>query len=239
MPSTATADVVVTSPATGAATREMRCTGTWNVHAIADLERRLAAVPWPREGDIVVDGSGLSMLDTSGAWLLQRTLRELAAKGCNTRLQGLRPEFAALLQLLASRDIPLELPATAAPGALTRFGRHAWGGVTGSIDYFAFVGESFVAMLRVLRDPRRLRWRPILHNMQTAGVEALPITGLLSFLMGVVIAYQGADQLQRFGANIFVVDLVASRWCASCRRCSPPSSSPDARAPRTPRRSAR
>ncbi len=49
----------------------------------------------------------------------------------------------------------------------------------------------------------------ILHNVQTAGVDALPITGLLSFLMGIVIAYQGADQLERFGANIFVVDLVA------------------------------
>ena len=57
-------------------------------------------------------------------------------------------------------------------------------------------------------EPRRIRWRPILHNMQIAGVEALPITGQLSLLMGIVIAYQGADQLQRFGANIFIADLV-------------------------------
>jgi len=62
--------------------------------------------------------------------------------------------------------------------------------------------------LRVLREPHRIRWRAILHNVQTAGVAALPITGLLSFLLGIVIAYQGADQLQRFGANIYVADLV-------------------------------
>ncbi|MFI4932557.1 MAG: MlaE family ABC transporter permease, partial [Burkholderiales bacterium] len=68
------------------------------------------------------------------------------------------------------------------------------------------------------RHPRRLRWRPILHNVQIAGVDALPITGLLSFLMGLVIAYQGADQLHRFGANIFVVDLVA---LAMLRELSP------------------
>jgi phospholipid/cholesterol/gamma-HCH transport system permease protein len=49
----------------------------------------------------------------------------------------------------------------------------------------------------------------VLHNLQTAGFDALPIVGLLSFLMGVVISYQGADQLQRFGANIFIVDLVS------------------------------
>jgi phospholipid/cholesterol/gamma-HCH transport system permease protein len=54
--------------------------------------------------------------------------------------------------------------------------------------------------------------------MQSAGVEALPITGLLSFLMGIVIAYQGADQLQRFGANIFIADLVG---LAMLRELSP------------------
>jgi phospholipid/cholesterol/gamma-HCH transport system permease protein len=72
----------------------------------------------------------------------------------------------------------------------------------------AFIGESAIVFLRSLLQPHRIRWRPILHNLQTAGFEALPITGLLSFLMGVVIAYQGADQLQRFGANIFIADLV-------------------------------
>ena len=72
----------------------------------------------------------------------------------------------------------------------------------------AFTGESAIVLLRSLAQPRRIRWRPILHNLQTAGFEALPIVGLLSFLMGIVIAYQGADQLQRFGANIFIADLV-------------------------------
>ena len=72
----------------------------------------------------------------------------------------------------------------------------------------SFLGENTLVLLRSLAQPRRIRWRPILHNLQTAGFEALPITGLLSFLMGIVIAYQGAEQLQRFGANIYVADLV-------------------------------
>jgi phospholipid/cholesterol/gamma-HCH transport system permease protein len=63
-------------------------------------------------------------------------------------------------------------------------------------------------LLHFVLHPSRIRWRPILHNIQLAGVQALPITGLLSFLMGIVIAYQGATQLQRFGANIFIADLV-------------------------------
>jgi phospholipid/cholesterol/gamma-HCH transport system permease protein len=73
----------------------------------------------------------------------------------------------------------------------------------------AFVGECAMVLARALAHPQTIRWRPVLHNLQSAGFDALPIVGLLSFLMGVVISYQGADQLQRFGANIFIVDLVS------------------------------
>jgi len=56
--------------------------------------------------------------------------------------------------------------------------------------------------------PARCRWRPLLYNLRSAGFDALPIVGLLSFLLGIVIAYQGAGQLRQYGANIFVADLV-------------------------------
>ncbi|MFA5915902.1 MAG: ABC transporter permease, partial [Burkholderiales bacterium] len=63
-------------------------------------------------------------------------------------------------------------------------------------------------LLRSVARPGRIRWRAIAYSLQTTGFEALPITGLLSFLMGIVIAYQGAEQLRQFGANIYVADLV-------------------------------
>ena len=72
----------------------------------------------------------------------------------------------------------------------------------------SFMGESAVAAARTLARPSRIRWRAVLHAIQTAGFDALPIVGLLAALMGLVIAYQGADQLERYGANIFVADLV-------------------------------
>jgi len=56
--------------------------------------------------------------------------------------------------------------------------------------------------------PSRIRWRPILFNIRTAGFDALPIVGLLSFLLGIVVAYQGADQLRQYGANVYIADLV-------------------------------
>ena len=65
-----------------------------------------------------------------------------------------------------------------------------------------------MAFAGCLAHPGRMRWRPILFNIRSAGFDALPIVGLLSFLLGIVVAYQAADQLRRYGANIFVADLV-------------------------------
>jgi phospholipid/cholesterol/gamma-HCH transport system permease protein len=101
---------------------------------------------------------------------------------------------------------------------LSRVGRQAFEGASQALSLLAFLGASAVAAARSLAHPSRIRWRPILHNLQAAGFDALPITGLLSFLMGVVIAYQGAAQLRRYGANIFVADLVG---LAMLRELSP------------------
>lgn len=189
------------------------------MHQVAQLATRIAATAWPASGDIAIDGSAISALDTSGAWLLQRTLLGLRTRGLNPRIEGLRPEYEALLALVAARNVLVDaaLPPRP-PGPLESLGRQAWADVLNARAFLAFVGEAFTALLRSCVHPQRIRWKAILHNMQTAGFEALPITGLLSFLMGIVIAYQGADQLQRFGANIFVADLVG---IAMLRELSP------------------
>ena len=196
----------------------IRCAGEWTVRGIVRLERSLETLDWPDQRELIVDASAVSALDTAGAWVLHRTVRSLERRGCSARIEGLRPEFDALLQLIGSRGVAPEVPAAAGAGALARLGMQAWSLFLGTAGYLSFVGESFVVLLRSVLQPGRIRWRPILHNMQLAGVEALPITGLLSFLMGIVIAYQGADQLQRFGANIFIADLVG---LAMLRELSP------------------
>jgi phospholipid/cholesterol/gamma-HCH transport system permease protein len=200
--------VIEPEPVSAMAIVEARCAGAWTVQGIARLERRLENLSWPGDGNLVIDGSAISSLDTVGAWLLHRTIRALELRGRNVRISGLRPEFSALLQLIASRSVTSERAAPAKPGLLANIGQQAWRGLIGISGMLSFIGESAIILLRSLARPHRIRWRPILHNLQTAGFEALPIVGLLSFLMGVVIAYQGADQLQRFGATIFIADLV-------------------------------
>lgn len=186
----------------------VRCSGAWTVRGIQVLEPLLDTMAWPAASQVVLDGAGISTLDTSGAWVLHRTLRTLEQHGKAVQLVGLQAEFAHLLKLVEARAANVVYVTAAHSGLLENLGRLAWGGLRGMFDMLAFVGEVAMALLRSLRHPRRIRWLPLLRNLQTAGFEALPITGLLSFLMGVVIAYQGADQLQRFGANIYVADMV-------------------------------
>ena len=71
-----------------------------------------------------------------------------------------------------------------------------------------FVGENAVALAGWALHPARIRWRPVLFNLRSAGADALPIVGLLTFLLGVVVTYQSADQLRQYGANLFIADIV-------------------------------
>ena len=73
----------------------------------------------------------------------------------------------------------------------------------------AFVGELTLVIGRTLKHPKRLQWTSTLYHLEHVGLKALPIVGLISFLIGIVLVYQGAYQLKRFGAEIFTIDLLA------------------------------
>ena len=189
--------------------------GSWTARGIGTGEREIAAMHFAAGSAAVADGARIEALDTAGAWVLQALLVRLRAEGTSVALQGLRPEFARLLDVVARHaTAPAGRPAAAGthapalPALLERVGRGAAAALEQALVMVAFVGETAVAFGACLARPSRLRWRPVLFNLRTAGFDALPIVGLLSFLLGVVVAYQGADQLRQYGANIFVADLV-------------------------------
>jgi phospholipid/cholesterol/gamma-HCH transport system permease protein len=202
----------------GAAASELRCSGEWVLRASADLERRVRALAVPAGRELAIDAAAITAMDTCGAWLLHQAVRALEAPGRSVRLQGLRPEFQTLLELVAARAPERGAGAAEAPGVLARIGRNAWQGLADTFGLLSFVGEAARAAALWIAAPRRIRWRAVLHNVQSAGLEALPITGLLAFLLGVVIAYQGAEQLRKFGANLYIADLVG---LAMVRELSP------------------
>ena len=186
----------------------MRCSGMWTLQGIPLLERHIAQLAWPTSGAVIFDGAAVTALDSAGAWLIFRTLRQLERMGLSVTIRGVRPEHQALLQLIQTHASGKIAPGLPRHSSLNRLGRIVWRHLDEFNGLLAFLGEIVVAMLRSLAHPSRIRWRAILYNLQIAGFNALPIVGLLAFLMGMVVAYQGAVQLVRYGANIFVADLV-------------------------------
>ena len=192
--------------------QDLAFSGSWTARGIGAIERQLESLRVPAKTEAIADGARIEALDTAGAWVLQKLLLRLRDEGIAVTLRGLRPEFAKLLDAVGreAASPPNTVPALAGVPAstLAGLGRSAEAAYEQTVALLGFVGESAVALAGCVAHPARFRWRSVLYNIRSAGFDALPIVGLLSFLLGIVVAYQGADQLRQYGANIFVVDLV-------------------------------
>lgn len=177
--------------------------GAWTVHCMGVVRCGHAAsasgAP-PR----VLDGSRLLAIDSAGAWTLQRWLGSGSAQ---PELRAWPARAEALMQQVraGAATPPLSLPQ---PAMLERVGRQAVAAALQAQAFVAFIGELALAVAGVVRRPGRLHLRTVLREIEIGGFDALPIIGLTSFLLGVVVAYQGADQLKHYGASVFVVELV-------------------------------
>lgn len=185
------------------------CSGAWTLDHLADLERQIAGLPEMPSGHIDCDGGDIVAMDTGGAWLLQRTLSRFERRGGTISMQGMPKDFGALMQTVAQNWAHTgQYQKSAPPSWLAQLGQRAWRAADNLRNALTFIGEAAAASAALLTRAQRMRWRVLLYNLQVDGLNGMPIVGLLSFLMGIVIAYQGSEQLKTFGANIFIVDLV-------------------------------
>lgn len=189
--------------------------GRWDIASAERLGPQLQdRVPGRKGAPVCLDLSGLTALDTAGALLLDRLIRRLRGQGHVVAVVGARPDLCALLKDVqrAAAGTAAKNPAPADSRAAFPLANHigrATIGILGDIlSMLNFLGLVTMTALRLLRTPGRLRLKPLFFHLEQVGLNALPIVGLLSFLIGVVLAYQGADQLRRFGAEIYVVNLL-------------------------------
>jgi phospholipid/cholesterol/gamma-HCH transport system permease protein len=191
----------------------LRAQGEWLVTSAADLDRSLSALRLPNDRQVTFDLSGLDRLDSTGALLLLRTEHALETRGNRVTIANLLPRFEPLLDQVRARGVAEPLPHPIPPhhtfvGFIARIGRITVALLHRLYEILGFTGLVVVTVARLFRHPRRLRLTATLVQMEVVGLDALPIVGLLSFLIGVVMAYQGADQLRRFGAEIYTVNLL-------------------------------
>ena len=170
---------------------------------IARVERQIEEVAGPVAA---IDLSGVAEIDTVGAWVVCQLARRTGAPitGASERAQRLLEaieEIGSESHLLRHR-LPLW---ERVPGAV---GKQVFAVRSGIYGVIAFFGQIVIGATNVARRPSRFPIRALVHQMELVGVSALPIIGLMSFLIGIVIAQQGSVQLEQFGAEALTVNLV-------------------------------
>ncbi len=187
------------------ATRVLACSGDWTW---AGLSRRMPPPPRGLKGQIDLDTSAVRRLDTAGAVCLRRHLTKLQQQGGIVSAERVLPPHQAFLDLVTERQLPVAAEPETRINPLARIGAGSISMVGRMLAYFDFVGAVASDGLPRLLRPDRIRWRQVVAEIDHGGLRALPILGMLTFLTGVVIAYQGGTPLQEYGANIFLVDLL-------------------------------
>lgn len=184
--------------------------GALSVDALAALDR--AGLVGAARGAGIIDIAELDRLDTAGAWLLIDLQAQLATNGEAVEITGASNAQAALIETIRANLPPADTQARGAAtlaDRLERLGRgtvEAWGT---AVALTSFLGQTVATIAGIVVRPRRLRVTSLVHHCQEVGMNAVPIVALMAFLIGVVLAFQGAAQLRQFGAEVFVVDLIA------------------------------
>jgi phospholipid/cholesterol/gamma-HCH transport system permease protein len=191
---------------------ELAAAGTWTVDCAADLEPLVDAAV-EQSGttqEIAINMTGIERLDTFGAWLLERLVRNFTGTGRGVEILGLPDRYKDLVNeashanRAAADAPPMDLVVSFA-ALLRRALRLMIGDILMTVQMF---GQLVVALGRVVRHPRKFRLTSMVHHLDRVGWKAVPIILLITFLIGAIIAQQGLFHFRKFGADVYVVDMI-------------------------------
>jgi phospholipid/cholesterol/gamma-HCH transport system permease protein len=192
---------------------ELRPGGSWtaaNVTALESLSNGVAA-ELDRSQAVKLDMAGVSELDTLGAWLLEKISRRASSAGHRAEMVGVPDNYAGLIEEVRQVNRHNPAPAPAQNPVVARvsdIGRSAIGSMEDVRIFLQMLGSLFWALVGVLRRPRSLRLTSLVYQLYRIGFQAIPIIGLITFLIGAIIAQQGFFHFRKFGAESYTVDMV-------------------------------
>jgi phospholipid/cholesterol/gamma-HCH transport system permease protein len=191
----------------------LAATGAWTAENARNLETVIDAETRRQDAirQVDIDMGRIDRLDTFGAWLVERLSRSFSARGCDTRVFGLKEDYRSLMDEVHS--VKLDEAAGRRTGnrvteALASVGQSILGVGELCMSIANMLGALMVALLRVGARPRRFRFTSMVHQLDNVGWRAVPIILLITFLIGCIIAQQGIFHFRKFGADIYVVDMV-------------------------------
>ncbi|MDD5160393.1 MAG: ABC transporter permease [Sulfuricurvum sp.] len=183
----------------------LQCSGMWTLPYLSTVAYQLETLN--PESSVIWDVSHISEIDSAGIALWQLYHRAFEHKGLESKLIGANPDHDKLYRLLYSHTYEPEQPPKT-HSWLYVLGHETHQNILGIGTFLAFLGEAFVLLVYTLLHPTQIRYRSIVAHIFATGATALPIIALSAFLIGVVVAYQSIVQLQKFGADIFIVDMI-------------------------------
>jgi phospholipid/cholesterol/gamma-HCH transport system permease protein len=172
---------------------------------VTDAEKLTGSRP-----NIFIDVSQVSKLDTFGAWLIERLRRSLTQGDAEAKIAGLSANYSSLVDEVRRVEPadPLPPARSALVGLLEDVGRNVVGFGSTVVALIAMLGAVLAACARVLRHPRSFRLTATVHHLEQVCWRAVPIVVLITFLIGCIISQQGIFHFRKFGADIFVVDML-------------------------------
>jgi phospholipid/cholesterol/gamma-HCH transport system permease protein len=202
-----TAQLAVTDAADGR--RILALAGRLDARTLPSIwemtRRAVADVPAARP--VVVDAAAVDYCDGAGAALFVDLLRH--PREGRLEVVNLKPAYQTLLKQFDPKALEHDMdPAPPRGPAIEEIGREAYGVWHDIRVQISFVGETASALTHAARHPSSVRWKDVWHICERVGVDALPIVALISFLLGMILAFQSAVPMKRFGAEIFVADLI-------------------------------
>jgi len=179
---------------------------------IKDFYPKVRALKKQNFSYINIDCTQLKSLDFTGALLLVELISFFIQKGAAGSIDGVDEKYKKILYFARKNLRQKPISQKEKRFFLFKFIDKVGKSVVNTFDvlllFISFSGESVTQAVRLLFTPWQFRYKATLVHIEKSGAQALPIVALTSFLVGLVIAYQSADQLAKFGANIFIVDMV-------------------------------
>ena len=184
--------------------------GDWTAFTIGAVDKRLLRMKGEPE---FLDVSDLGELDTAGAFLLERSISDDLWDNRNAEpLVGEHNNAQELIEVvrLAEKRLLMhqEVHINAWIAMLSRMGKAAFSLWNEAVGILSFNGHAFLTIFRLLLQPHKIRWTTVVAVMEDAGLDAMPIVGMLSFFIGLVVAFLGVNLLSQFGAQVFTVEMV-------------------------------
>lgn len=192
--------------------KQALCFGAWTYHTIPALQASTDLIRHSTTNLEIINGEKIDVLDSAGALFLYQFVRKLERRGQRISLEGFKEEHKSLLELVSTEEHEIhrepEVKLATAPNSFAIIGHETIIKLFQIKEYLTFTGMIVVNFYKRFFHPREILIRGIFNSIEDIGFRAMPIIALLSFLIGVVLAYQLGNQLQLYGANAYVVNLI-------------------------------